>query len=362
MIEEIEKDSHALKPFFDVILCDENDQPLSWTKGLVQSISYPTFSFVVNDQNAGTSRGYEGWTLPESLSITMYETKNRDLEKYLLEWAFGEKGIFDITTGNFRTAEKESYLYKQVIFRTTAYETSLSGYLNHSSIDISNIVAFTLKTVLDTFSGGKLSIAQEDFITEISKEFANNVLQENAKEPENINLTEKQQIPILDKLTKLGETIANQALTRIPYGRAISVPVIIPPTLMEVPIDLNLNVKSIVSKILNPSKPNLKIGKGFSSTSKATNSLSFNRLPSFSELKVMDSSKAALALREGAKKIDNILSRLPKASSKEVTTSTSTYRVALRSFTVDNYSYDTGGPVSFTLDLPLADYIVPQLT
>jgi len=360
MIEEIEKDDHALKPFFDVVLYDADDQPLSWTKGLVQSINYPTFSFVVNDQSSGTRRGYEGWALPDALTLSMYETRQRDLEKYLLDWAFGEKGIFDIEKGNFRAVEKESYLYRQIMFRTLTYETSIQGHLEHAAIDISNAVAYSLKTTIDSLKGTKLSLKQEDFIAEISKEFANNVLQENVKKKENIILTNKQQIPIVDKLLKMGEMVTNQLTSRVPLGRAISVPIVIPPPLMEVPTSLNLNLKSIVGEALNfTPKPNLisrggpgaktKITKPGQNTAKKTTR------------SVFDSANGAKALKDCAKQVDQILSKLPKASSTEKTTSTSIYRVALQSYSADNYSYESGGAVSFTLNLPLVDYKKPEI-
>lgn len=362
MIEEIEKDDHALKPFFDVVLYDENDQPLSWTKGLVQSVNYPTFSFVVNDQNAGTSRGYEGWALPDALSITMYETRKRELEKYLLDWAFGEKGIFDLDNGNFRAVEKESYLFRQIMFRTTTFEVSLRGKLEHAAIDISDVVAYSLKTAIDSLVGGKLTLQVKDFITEKSKEFANNVLQENMKKKENILLTNKQQIPLLDKLIKIGETAANQLTSRVPLGRSISVPVVIPPPLLEVPVSMNLNLKSIVGEALNfTPKPNLKVGKGFTSGKK---SLTSSRLGGASSARrsVLSTTEGVKALKEGAKKVDQILNRLPKATSKEVATSTSIYKVALQSYSADSYSYETGGAVSYTLTLPLVDYKKPQFS
>ena len=362
MIEEIEKDDHALKPFFDVVLYDEEDQPLSWTKGLVQTVNYPTFSFVVNDQNSGTSRGYEGWSLPDALSITMYETRKRELEQYLLEWAFGEKGIFDLENGNFRAVDKDSYLFRQIMFRTTTYEVSLKGKMEHTAIDISNVVAFSLKTALDSMTGGKLTLEMEDYITEQSKEFANNVLQENVKEKENIVLTNKQQIPILDKVLSLANGIMNQATSRIPLGRAISTPIVIPPPLLKVPTSLNLNLKSIVGNALNfTPKPNLKIGKGELPKKSSGFSGGFSG-SHHARRTVFSSAEGMKALKDCAKKVDNLLKQLPKASAQEKATSTSVYRVALQSYTADSYSYETGGAVSFTLNLPLVDYQKPQFS
>ena len=362
MIEEIEKDDHALKPFFDVVLYDENDQPLSWTKGLVQSVNYPTFSFVVNDQNAGTSRGYEGWTLPDALSITMYETRKRELEQYLLDWAFGEKGIFDLDNGNFRAVEKESYLFRQIMFRTTTFEVSLQGKLEHAAIDISNVVAYSLKTAIDSLAGGKLTLQMEDFIAEKSEEFANNILQENMKKKENILLMKKQQMPIVDKLIKMGEMVTNQLTSRVPLGRSISVPVVIPPPLLQVPANMNFNLKSIVGEALNfTPKPNLKAGKGFTSGLRILSTSGLGGSSSTSK-SVLSTAEGMRALKEGAKKVDQILSQLPKATSKEIATSTSIYKVALQSYSADSYSYETGGAVSYTLNLPLVDYKKPQFS
>ena len=50
------------------------------------------------------------------------------------------------------------------------------------------------------------------------------------------------------------------------------------------------------------------------------------------------------------------------AISKEVATSTSIYKVALQSYSADSYSYETGGAVSYTLNLPLVDYKKPQFS
>ena len=364
MIEEIEKDDHALKPFFDVVLYDAEDQPLSWTKGLVQSISYPTFSFVVEDQDAGNRKGYAGWTLPDALSLSMYETRQRDLEKYLLDWAFGEKGIFDLEQGSFRAVEKESYLYRQIMFRTITYETSVKGHLEHSAIDISKAVAYALQTSIDSLAGGRLTLRVQDYITEVSKEFANNVLQENVKERENIKLTEKQQIPVLDKVIKLSETVTNQLTTRIPLGRSLLVPVVIPPPLMEVPVGMNLNVKSLASKALSmvSTKPIVSgIGKSSVITRKGLSGLTAATTGKTTTKKVLSTAEGIKALRDCVHKVDEILKKLPKATSKEKTTSTSIYRVALQNYSADTYSYESGGAVSFSLTLPLVDYQKPQM-
>lgn len=394
MIEDIERDDHALKPFFDVVLYDAEDRPLSWTKGLVQSINYPSFSFTVSEQNAGTERGYQGWTLPDALSISMFETRDRDLERYLLEWAFGEKGIFDLDAGGFRAVDKESYLYRQLMFRTTTYNVSIQGTVDHAAIDITNAVEMTLRTAIDTFSGGKLTLQTEDYIAEIAKEFSSAILRENTtpqdknfetliqqehgKEKERIQLYEKQQVPILDKIVKLGEMTVNQFTTKIPLARTILTPVVLPPPLMQIPIGWNLkfNAKSIVSKILDFSGKTIlkKTNGSFGNNTRIFSSRVNGGVKEFrvaSDLalqtaqkarrQIMDSSIAAQAFRDCAKKVDNILKELPKATAEEISTSTSMYKVALQSYQIDNYSYDTGGAVSITLNLPLVDYKKPEL-
>ena len=108
-------------------------------------------------------------------------------------------------------------------------------------------------------------------------------------------------------------------------------------------------------------KPNLKVGKGFTSRKK---SLTITGLGSSSSSRrsVLSTAEGMRALKEGAKKVDQILSQLPKATSKEIATSTSIYKVALQSYSADSYSYETGGAVSYTLNLPLVDYKKPQFS
>lgn len=122
MLDGIVTNAHALKPFFDVTLCDKNDKPLAWSKGLVYNTNYPTFQFEVDEQEAGASRAYTGWHMPEAFSISMYETRKRELEKYLLDWMFGGSGIFDLNNSTFRTAGATSHIYRNVVFRTTYYK------------------------------------------------------------------------------------------------------------------------------------------------------------------------------------------------------------------------------------------------
>ena len=51
-----------------------------------------------------------------------------------------------------------------------------------------------------------------------------------------------------------------------------------------------------------------------------------------------------------------------KNGREEIATSTSIYKVALQSYSADSYSYETGGAVSYTLNLPLVDYKKPQFS
>lgn len=362
MLAEIEKDSHALKTLFDVTFCDEEDKPLNWTKGLVLSTNYPTFSFQVEDQQSGTTRGYSGWAMPESLSLSMLETRQHDLEKYLLKWAFGEHGIFDLNKSTFRAVDKDSWLYRKVILRTTYYEVKKSGFLSHVAIDISNAAEYAITTIIDALAGNTLSVMKRQEVKAAAKEFSKfavNGGQGLSKPP----LFNQQAIPLVDKLAFLTDTVVNNTTARVPLVRTAVPPLTTPRPVMKVPVSVNTNLLSTTSKLLSFQKPPL-VGKSQGTGDNASYSQKFGikTLPSSQKIPVKASNTAVAkaAIKKCVKQVDAILKKLPKAEAKEKTTASNTYRVALRSYTVDNYDYSTGGAVSYSIELPLIDYIKPD--
>jgi hypothetical protein len=121
-IEQLGEKEFARRNLWEATLFDENHNPIIWSTGLIKSTNIPKLSFVVEDILAGTSKGYMGWKLPDNLSISIWETSDHTVEKYLDEWMMGKTGIFNPETGAFRVQPSEDYLYRDVKIKTFIYE------------------------------------------------------------------------------------------------------------------------------------------------------------------------------------------------------------------------------------------------
>jgi hypothetical protein len=120
-IEQLGEKEFTRRNLWEATLFDENHNPLVWSTGLIKSINIPKLQFTIEDIFAGTSKGYMGWKLPDNLSMSIWETSDHTVEKYLDEWMLGKTGIFNPGTGAFRVQPREDYLYRDVRIKTFIY-------------------------------------------------------------------------------------------------------------------------------------------------------------------------------------------------------------------------------------------------
>jgi hypothetical protein len=121
-LEQLGSKSYALRNLWEATLFDEKHNPMDWTTGLMVSTNIPKLKLIVEPILAGSSKGYKGWELPDSLSITMRETTDHSLEKYLDEWMMGKSGVFNPETGAFRVQATPDFLYRDIKVRTFYYK------------------------------------------------------------------------------------------------------------------------------------------------------------------------------------------------------------------------------------------------
>jgi hypothetical protein len=121
-IEQLGEKEFARRNLWEATLFDENHNPLIWSTGLIKSINIPKLQFTIEDIFAGTSKGYLGWKLPDNLSVSIWETSDHQVEKYLDEWMLGKTGVFNPESGAFRVQPSEDYLYRDVKIKTFIYE------------------------------------------------------------------------------------------------------------------------------------------------------------------------------------------------------------------------------------------------
>lgn len=285
-----EKD-FAKRTLWDATLHDENGKPLSWSTGLIKSVTLPKITFTVEDILNGANKAYASWKLPDSISLNIWETSDHQVEKYFDEWMLGKKdksgktqqgtGVFNQDTGAFQVA-KAGVLYRNLTVRTFYYDVSKE----RQNINVQeNTSSFMPTTVM-----------KKDY-----KKF-------------DVHLVKKQQpIPLLDKFVSAAQGIAGQAIARFPASNitaAIIPPIVIPPPMMTVP------VPSLAA--LNPSV--------------AT---------------TMQTGKMKIAKKD--KKVVGDKSK--QGNVKEVTTSLVTYKVAIESYDVGTYDYSSGEGVSYSVTL-----------
>ena len=121
-IEQLGEKEFARRNLWEATLFDERLNPLLWTTGLIRSTNIPKLQFVIEDIFAGTSKGYLGWRLPDNLSLSMWETSDHQVEKYLDEWMMGRTGVFNPATGAFRVQPNENFIYRNVRIKTFIYD------------------------------------------------------------------------------------------------------------------------------------------------------------------------------------------------------------------------------------------------
>jgi hypothetical protein len=162
-IEQLGEKEFARRNLWEATLFDENHNPIVWSTGLIKSTNIPKLSFTVEDILAGTSKGYMGWKLPDNLSISIWETSDHAVEKYLDEWMIGKTGIFNPETGAFRVQPSEDYLYRDVKIKTFIYEYTESKPYQVKKKDAVSALALTMQNGL-TEQLGAVSVGQQEYI------------------------------------------------------------------------------------------------------------------------------------------------------------------------------------------------------
>jgi len=371
-VDQIGDKEFARRNLWEATLLDENHNPLIWSTGLIKSTNIPKLSFSVEDILAGTSKGYTGWKLPDNLQLSIWETSDHMVEKYLDEWMLGATGVFNPEVGAFRVQPSEDYIYRDVRIKTFIYEFSESTPYQVKKKDVISALSLVMKEGL-TEHVGAVSIEQQQYIqaaseiaiTEMEKIIANKTLHTFTNQREHspfqkVPIIEKKQvIPVLDKLTAAVGGLANQIVAHIPIlpsdiTRRIIPPVVIPPPLLKIPVSTGTPTPPLIDKLYIRSV-----------------TLQDQIAPETKERELMlrqafdeEHQKVMITLLDGVeKKCEEILVDLAageavnakewKASEK--TTSLVTYSTAIESYDIGTYDYSTGDGVSYTINLPVRD-------
>jgi len=218
-LEQLGEKSYALRNLWEATLFNEKKEPLNWTTGLMVSTNIPKLKFIVEPILSGSSKGYRGWDLPDSLNLVMRETTDHSLEQYLDEWMIGKTGIFNPKTGAFRVQSSEDFLYRNVQVRTFYYRYTSGESINVKIQETIQRSAedYITKVTNETkkLTGVEVSLAQKEYM----KNQAYSVMTQEYVKANPVQAVEQQQvIPLVDKLTALAGGIANQVVSRIPLS------------------------------------------------------------------------------------------------------------------------------------------------
>jgi hypothetical protein len=377
-LEQLGSKSYALRNLWEATLFDEKHNPLTWTTGLMVSTNIPKLKFTVESILAGSSKGYKGWELPDALSITMRETTDHSLEKYLDEWMTGESGIFNPKTGAFRVHDTPDFLYRDIKVRTFYYRFTSGENINvkiHEAIQ-RGAEEYIIQVNNETrkLTGMELSIKSQEYLREeafgaMAHEYAKGNFkitdeQEYRKLNPVLMVEKKQVIPLVDKLTALASGVANQAVSKIPLSnltRAVLPPLVIPPPLLRVPVatgspppiprHLKVPVKYDVP---TPSEKQKQIELYNIRKKEDSKAVDLNFDMSTDIRKVSFD-----AVQSTAEKIIEITGgeavNAKQWKAEETTTALVTYTCAIESYDIGTYDYQTGEGVQYTISLPVCD-------
>jgi hypothetical protein len=377
-LEQLGEKSYALRNLWEATLFDEKQNPLDWTTGLMVSTNIPKLKFTVESILAGSSKGYRGWELPDSLNLTMRETSDHFLEKYLDEWMMGKTGVFNPESGAFRKQESTDFLYRKARFRTFYYKYTFGENINikiHEAIQRgADEYIIQISNETKKLTGLELSIKSQEYLREqayatMFHEYANGNLkttdkQEYVKVNSRLLVEKKQVIPVVDKLTALASGVANQAVSKIPLSnltRAILPPLVIPPPLLRVPVatgsppPVPRHLKTPIQfDTPTPSKSQKEIelySIGKKEDSK-TADLKFDMSEDIRKVSfdAVQSTSEKIVEITGGKAVN-----AKKWEAVEVTTSLVTYTCAIESYDIGTYDYVTGEGVQYTINLPICD-------
>jgi hypothetical protein len=397
-IEQLGDKEFARRNLWEATLFDENHNPIVWSTGLIKSTNIPKLSFTVEDILAGTSKGYMGWKLPDNLSLSIWETSDHTVEKYLDEWMLGKTGVFNPETGAFRVQPSEDYLYRDVKIKTFIYEYTESKPYQVKKKDVISALYLTMIEGLKEQTG-TVSIDQQEYIhavseiavSEMEKIIANQhnsiTLQEKTNSDTNdtmfitqkipmqeiFTVEKKQVIPVLDKITAAIGGLANTAMSRVPLlesdvSKRLVPPVVIPPALLRLPVLTGTPVPQLLmanGKLVRfheqifP-KTDSKVIQFQDEIAESTEERNRVILQSIDEQK----QKVALNIIDSIqKKAEDVLvefaagetTHAKQWKASEKITSLITYNTAIEGYDIGTYDYSTGDGVSYTLNLAVRD-------
>jgi hypothetical protein len=377
-IEELGSKSYALRNLWEATLFDEKHNPLDWTTGLMMSTNIPKLRFIVEPILAGSSKGYKGWELPEALNITMRETTDHALEKYLDEWMMGKTGVFNPETGAFRKQDSVDFLYRDIRVRTFHYKYTSGENINvkiHEAIQRgADEYIIQISSETKNLTGIELSIKSQEYLREqayavMAREYTKGTFkttnkQEYVKANPILIVEKKQVIPLVDKLMALASGVANQAVSKIPLSnltRAISPPLVIPPPLLRIPVATG-SPPPIPRRLKIPMKFDAPISSEKQKQTELYN-IREKKDSKSTDLKFdisTDIRKISFdAVQSTAEKIVEITGgdaiNAKKWKAEEVTTALVTYTCAIESYDIGTYDYQNGEGVQYTINLPVCD-------
>jgi hypothetical protein len=377
-LDQLGSKSYALRNLWEATLFDEKHNPLAWSTPLMISTNIPKLRFIVEPVLAGSSKGYRGWELPDSLSIAMRETTDHTLEKYLDEWMMGQTGVFNPRTGAFRRHDSADFLYRNIQVRTFYYKhtsgENISVKIHEAILRGAEQYIIQVSSETKKLTGMELSLKSQEYLREqaysvMAREYSKGTLRTAAKEEyvksNPVLIVEKKQvIPLVDKLTALAGGVANQMVSRIPLSdltRAVLPPIVIPPPLLRIPV---------ATGTPQPIPRRLKVPVKYNSPnpSERQKQIEFYNIR---EKKDSKSTDLTFEMSEDIRKVSlDAVQRMEEKiveitggeavnakewQAQEVTTALVTYTCAIESYDIGTYDYQTGEGVQYTVNLPVFD-------
>jgi len=354
-IDAVFKDTNiALKTLWEAVLLDQDGGEIAWTKPLITAVSTPRLKLTLNPVDGGANKAYVGYELPDNISLTMYETADRKVEKYLDGWMFGPNGVFNKETGQFRKRDKTKVtnIYRGLKFITTVWTNDTSGKDTGVGLQENNQ---EIKDVGLELQENNQEI-QEIIIKKVEK-IAGRIL--NFKEIEEVGIYTGNILnspagmqarilkiqQILPQLTAIAAQAANQVLGIVP---GMFMPrVVIPPPLIVVP--------AVKPKIIAP-KISTRTERSAISSKIDEEQISLRKQVSTSKGNSKQSLSEASTSKENSKQALPEGSKIKTYEHKEKRVSVTTYTCAIEGYEPSSYDYESGGAVTYTVNLSTLNY------
>jgi len=112
----------AKRNFWEATLFDHTGAALAWSTTLIKSVNVPKLTLGVEDIYNGATKAYSSWKLPDSISLSIWETSDHQVEKYLDEWMTGETGVLSTKYGVAFRTNPLGYLFRKLQVVTFIYE------------------------------------------------------------------------------------------------------------------------------------------------------------------------------------------------------------------------------------------------